>query len=159
MTANVGRWETVASRSKKKESPLKISRWRNRRVCRYFRLCHHHHLFFHPLYPPLPPLPLTLKPFPNPLPTVQAGAAAVLKSSLELHFVKSYFPRGPSLVTKTASEKKRVAAMEQMPKLEDLVVLQPMKETQTMFGAFANVKENGTRKIKAAPNQGQGDDG
>merc|ERR1719334_2771259 len=30
---------------------------------------------------------------------------------------------------------------------------------QTMFGAFANVKENGTRKIKAAPTHGQGDDG
>lgn len=73
--------------------------------------------------------------------------------------VASRSKKGPSLVTKTASEKKRVAAMDQMPKLEDLVVLQPMKETQTMFGAFANVKENGTRKIKAAPTHGQGDDG
>ena len=58
----------------------------------------------------------------------------------------------------TKTEKKRVGAMDQMPKLEDLVVLQPLKETQTMFGAFSNVKENG-RKIKAAPTHGQGDDG
>jgi len=70
--------------------------------------------------------------------------------------VASRSKRGPSIVTKT--EKKRVGAMDQMPKLEDLVVLQPLKETQTMFGAFSNVKENG-RKIKAAPTHGQGDDG
>ena len=47
--------------------------------------------------------------------------------------------------------------MDKMPKLEDLVVLQPMKESQTMFGAFSGVKENGTKKAK--PGQGQGDDG
>jgi len=72
--------------------------------------------------------------------------------------VVSRSKRGPSTYVPKAAEKKRngTNAMEKMPKLEDLVVLQPMKESQTMFGAFSGVKENGTKKAK--PSQGQGDD-
>ena len=72
-------------------------------------------------------------------------------------------PVGPSTYAPKVAEKKRgvATAMEKMPKLEDLVSLQPMKESQTMFGAFSGVKENGTKKTKPAQAQAQaqGDDG
>jgi len=75
--------------------------------------------------------------------------------------VVSRSKKGPSTFAPKISEKKRggVQAMEKMPKLEDLVTLQPMKESQTMFGAFCNVKENGTKKVKTAMAHGHGDDG
>ena len=67
--------------------------------------------------------------------------------------------QGPSTFAPKVTEKKRAGAqaMEKMPKLEDLVTLQPMKESQTMFGAFSNVKENGTKKVKSV--SAHGDDG
>lgn len=68
--------------------------------------------------------------------------------------VVSRSKKGPSTFAPKVAEKKRIG--EKMPKLEDLVVLQPMKESQTMFGAFSGVKENGTKRVKS---QGQGDDG
>jgi len=75
--------------------------------------------------------------------------------------VVSRSKKGPSTYAPKVAEKKRGAAtaMEKMPKLEDLVSLQPMKESQTMFGAFSGVKENGTKKTKPAQAQAQGDDG
>jgi len=73
--------------------------------------------------------------------------------------VVSRSKKGPSTYTPKVAEKKRggASAMEKMPKLEDLVTLQPMKESQTMFGAFTGVKENGTKKVKSG--HGQGDEG
>ena len=64
---------------------------------------------------------------------------------------------GPSTFTTKVSSSDKKRSMDKMPQLEDLVTLQPMKESQTMFGAFSNVKENGTRKIKTNP--AHGDDG
>lgn len=75
--------------------------------------------------------------------------------------VASRSKKGPSTFAPKVSEKKRggAQALEKMPKLEDLVTLQPMKESQTMFGAFSNVKENGTKKVKSVPTHSHGDEG
>jgi len=54
-------------------------------------------------------------------------------------------------VAPSIPKKKAMQALENMPKIEDLVSLQPMKESETMFGAFNGAKHN--------KNKGQGNEG